>query len=135
MKQLKIGFDFDGVIVFWLFFLKKDVKKVLKLLQSQGHEIKIVTARGAFLSFLAKLTLKIYGLGDLSIVGVGKNGHKYGQLKGFDIFIDNKVKHLIAIDGRVGQLYLFTKKPVDGFKNIPNWWKAYCEIQWLSHQG
>ena len=136
MKQLKIGFDFDGVIIFWLLFLKKDAKKVIKLLSEQGHTIKIVTARGNFLTlFQAKIMLKIYGLGWVDVVGVGRNGQKYDALEGFDFFLDNKVKHLIAIDGKVQKLCIFGKKDILGFKSLANWWQVYWEIQWLSGQN
>jgi len=76
--------------------------------------------------------LKIYGLGYLEIVGVGKNGQKYQELEGFDIFVDNKVSHLIAIDGRVQHLYIFNKKSTDNFPNLETWWRIYWEIQWLN---
>jgi len=91
LKQLKIGFDLDEVILFWLFFLKKNAKEVLARLIDQGHLVKIVTARSGFMLFLATITLKIYGLGDIEIVGVGKNGYKYKELIGFHIYVDDKV--------------------------------------------
>ena len=105
------------------------------MLKNQGHTIKVVTARGNFLTLLqAKIMLKIYGLGWIKIVGVGKNGQKYQALEDFDFFLDNKVKHLIAIDGRVKKLCFFGKKGNAGFTSLLNWWQVYWEIQWLSGQ-
>ena len=135
MKILKIGSDLDGVILLWLFFIKKNTREVLAKLKAEGHTIKIVTARGNFLTlFQAKLMLKIYGLGYLEVVGVGKNGQKYSELEGFDIFIDNKVSHLLAIDGRVKNLYIFSKKSKNDFCNLETWWKVYWEVEWIAQE-
>jgi len=133
LKQLKIGFDLDEVILFWLFFLKKNAKEVLARLIDQGHLVKIVTARSGFMLFLATITLKIYGLGDIEIVGVGKNGYKYKELIGFHIYVDDKVWQLIAIDGRVEKLYLFGKESKNGFVNLSNWWEIFWEVQWITY--
>ena len=78
--------------------------------------------------------LKIYGLGYLEVVGVGKNGQKYSELEGFDIFIDNKVSHLLAIDGRVKNLYIFSKKSKNDFCNLETWWKVYWEVEWIAQE-
>ncbi len=133
MKQLKIGFDLDGVILFWLFFLKKNAKKILLILIDDDHQIKIVTARSGFMLLLAKVTLKIYGLGDIKIVGVGKNGQKYKELDDFDIYIDNLILHLLAItkDNKDIHLFIFGKKSQGGFRNLKNWWQIYREVRWI----
>lgn len=129
MESLKIGFDFDGVMVFWLFFPKRNSKKVLKLLIEQGHLVKVVTARGNFLTlFLAKATLKIFRFPNFPIVGVGKNGQKYKELLGFDIFVDNKAKHLIDVDGKVKHLFVFSDRPKSGFSNVADWWEIFWKV-------
>lgn len=136
MRQLKVSCDLDGVILFWIFFLKKHARLVLDLLISHGHQIKVVTARGNFLTLLlAKLTLKFHGLGNLKVVGVGRNGKKYKELDEFDMFIDNKVEQLIAIDGKVKHLYIFDKNPKTNFQNLENWWDIYWEVDRVSNES
>ncbi len=130
-NKLKLGFDLDNVILFY-FFIPKLVKDILITLREDDHEIKIVTSRGNFVALWhAKIMLKIYGLGWLQIVGVGRNGEKHQELDGFHMFIDDKVKHLIAINGKVKYLYIFGSNLQSGFLNLENWWQIYWEVQWI----
>ncbi|MDO8524192.1 MAG: hypothetical protein Q7R99_01010 [bacterium] len=136
MKQLKIGFDYDDVILFWLCIIRKETIEILNQLRSQGHEILVVTARGNVGALWhANKMAELYRLNWLEIVGVGPNGDKYKKLKRFDFYFDNKIEQLGAIaknltgEDRVRNLFLFGEKPKGGFENVANWQQIYSKIE------
>ncbi len=131
LRELKVIFDFDKVIVRYGLFFKKDAKLVLRLLENRGHNLKIVTSRGGGRCFSVKTLLWFHGI-KIPVEKSGKNGNKADFAIGADFFVDDKVIHVEEVALVANNVYVFSKKKHDKFPTLSSWWDIYWEIFFLS---
>lgn len=132
MRELKIIFDFDGVIVQYGLFFKKDAKLVLRLLKNNKHSLKIVTSRDKGGCFFAKIILWLNDV-KIPVEKAGKNGNKADFAIGADFFVDDKDNHVDDVALVVKNVYIFSKEKHPKFSTLSNWWDIYWEVDRVSN--
>jgi len=95
-------------------------------LQSQGHALKIITARNPPAAKNVRPWLEQHGL-KLDFVCVGRFGEKTEEARGCDAMVDDDFVHLHPLKGVVPHLYLFGPQPdmgvwtPDGVIRVRTW--------------
>lgn len=113
-------FDFDWVVVRHGLFFQKDAKSVLRRLQENGHNIKIVTNREAVGCFVARIILWFNGL-VIPVVKAGKNGNKANYITRAHLFVDDIEKNVRDVSSVVENSYIFSEKKHPKLPTLSNW--------------
>lgn len=130
---MELIFDFDRVIVKYGLFFKKDSKLILRLLQSNGHNLKIVTSRGSFGCFVIKMLLWLNDVA-IPVIKAGKNDNKATFAVGADFFVDDKNNHVEDVAKVVKNVYVFSQEKHPKFSILSNWWDIYWEVDRISRE-
>lgn len=117
---MNLIFDFDWVIVHHGLFFQKGAKLVLRRLQKNGHNLKIVTNRETLGCFFAKLVLRFNGL-KIPVIKAGKGGNKAKYITEGHLFVDDKEQNVMDVSFVVENSCIFSKNKHPKLPTLSSW--------------
>ena len=117
---MNLIFDFDWVVVRHGLFFLKDAKFILRSLQENGHNLKIVTNRGGTGCFIARIILWFNGLA-IPVVKVGKGGNKANYITEGHLFVDDTEKNVRDVSSVVENSYIFSETKHPNLPTLSSW--------------
>ncbi len=113
----------------------------IERLQEDGHNLTIITARGGIMGSIALRWLARHNV-RLPFFAVGKKAGKREACKGLDIYIDDDLKNLLALNDVVPKRFLFSwgynehcQAEEDGITRVSSWTDFYHKISCLQEES